>query len=152
MRSLWVGYSGIDSGSDDRFCRIRCGNGNELIQWSIGGWLHHVDHDHSGQLDRRWHYLRRRHGRYRARRNFHDAPTFALLVGLGIYNMFAGGFGETLSWLFTPDFSKIDGPVLLAAVGQAFFSIGVGMGGMMAYGSYLPANFPLPGRDDDRAC
>lgn len=68
---------------------------------------------------------------------------FALLIGLGIYNMFAGGFGETLSWLFTPDFSKIDGPVLLAAVGQAFFSIGVGMGGMMAYGSYLPANFSI---------
>ncbi|MEC8158012.1 MAG: sodium-dependent transporter [Pseudomonadota bacterium] len=68
---------------------------------------------------------------------------FALLVGLSIYNMFAGGFGETLSWLFIPDFSKIDGPVLLAAVGQAFFSIGVGMGGMMTYGSYLPANFSI---------
>ncbi len=68
---------------------------------------------------------------------------FALLVGLSIYNMFAGGFGETLSWLFTPDFSKIDGPTLLAAVGQAFFSIGVGMGGMMTYGSYLPANFSI---------
>ncbi len=68
---------------------------------------------------------------------------FALLVGLSIYNMFAGGFGQTLSWLFTPDFSKIDGPVLLAAVGQAFFSIGVGMGGMMTYGSYLPANFSI---------
>ena len=68
---------------------------------------------------------------------------FALLVGLSIYNMFAGGFGETLSWLFTPDFSKIDGPTLLAAVGQAFFSIGGGMGGMMTYGSYLPANFSI---------
>ena len=68
---------------------------------------------------------------------------FALLVGLSIYNMFAGGFGETLSWLFKPDFSKIDGPTLLAAVGQAFFSIGVGMGGMMTYGSYLPANFSI---------
>jgi amino acid carrier protein len=68
---------------------------------------------------------------------------FALLVGLSIYNMFAGGFGETLRWLFTPDFSKIDGPVLLAAIGQAFFSIGVGMGGMMTYGSYLPANFSI---------
>ena len=75
---------------------------------------------------------------------------FALLVGLSIYNMFAGGFGETLSWLF-PDFSKIDGPTLLAAVGQAFFSIGVGMGGMMTYGSYLPATSPLPGRNDDCA-
>jgi NSS family neurotransmitter:Na+ symporter len=68
---------------------------------------------------------------------------FALLVGLSIYNVFAGGFGETLSWLFTPDFGKIDGRVLLAAVGQAFFSIGVGMGGMMTYGSYLPANFSI---------
>ena len=68
---------------------------------------------------------------------------FALLVGLSIYNVFAGGFAETMRWLFTPDFSKIDGPVLLAAVGQAFFSIGVGMGGMMTYGSYLPANFSI---------
>ena len=68
---------------------------------------------------------------------------FTLLVGLGIYNMFAGGFNETLQWLFTPDFSKVGPDTLLAAVGQAFFSIGVAMGGMMTYGSYLPRSFSV---------
>ena len=66
-------------------------------------------------------------------------PTlFGLLLVLVIFNIFAGGFGEAVEWLFTPDFSKIDGGVFLAALGQAFFSIGVGMAAMMAYGSYLP--------------
>ena len=68
---------------------------------------------------------------------------FSLLVGLSIYNFFAGGFFETLEWLFTPDFSKVTGATFLAAVGQAFFSIGVGMGGMMTYGAYLPRDFSV---------
>jgi NSS family neurotransmitter:Na+ symporter len=68
---------------------------------------------------------------------------FSLLVGLSIYNYFAGGFVETLEWLFTPDFSKVTGATFLAAVGQAFFSIGVGMGGMMTYGAYLPKDFSI---------
>ena len=45
--------------------------------------------------------------------------------------------------LFTPDFSKVGPSTFLAAVGQAFFSIGVGMGGMMTYGSYLPKDFSI---------
>lgn len=68
---------------------------------------------------------------------------FSLLIGLSIYNYFAGGFFETLQWLFTPDFSKVTGATFLAAVGQAFFSIGVGMGGMMTYGAYLPRDFSI---------
>ena len=68
---------------------------------------------------------------------------FTLLVGLSIYNYFAGGFVETLEWLFTPDFSKVTGATFLAAIGQAFFSIGVGMGGMMTYGAYLPRDFSI---------
>ena len=68
---------------------------------------------------------------------------FLLLIGLGIYNFFTGGFMETLEWLFTPDFSKVTGSTVLAAVGQAFFSIGVGMGGMMTYGAYLPRDFSI---------
>ena len=68
---------------------------------------------------------------------------FSLLVGLSVYNYFAGGFIETLKWLFTPDFSKVTGATFLAAVGQAFFSIGVGMGGMMTYGAYLPKDFSI---------
>ncbi len=68
---------------------------------------------------------------------------FLLLVGLAGYNVFAGGFSEALAWLFTPDFSKITWATWLAAIGQAFFSIGVAMGGMMTYGSYLPRSISI---------
>lgn len=68
---------------------------------------------------------------------------FLLLVGLAIYNIFAGGFSQAVTWLFTPDFSKISPDVFLIAVGQAFFSIGVGMAGMMVYGAYLPKSVSI---------
>jgi len=48
------------------------------------------------------------------------------------------GAGEGLSFYLNPDFSKIDGTVILAALGQAFFSLSLGMGAMITYGSYLP--------------
>jgi NSS family neurotransmitter:Na+ symporter len=66
-----------------------------------------------------------------------------LLVALAGYNYFAGGFSEAVAWLFTPDFSKIGPSTLLVAIGQAFFSIGVAMGGMMIYGSYLPKSISI---------
>ncbi|MEM7221090.1 MAG: sodium-dependent transporter [Pseudomonadota bacterium] len=69
---------------------------------------------------------------------------FVLLLGLAIYNALTPGFGAALEYLFTPDFSKVSGPVLLAAVGQAFFSIGVAMAGMMTFGAYLPDEVALP--------
>jgi len=69
---------------------------------------------------------------------------FILLLVLVIYNMVAGGFKEALHYLFAADFSKIDGSVFLAAMGQAFFSIGVGMAAMMTYGAYLPQSISIP--------
>lgn len=68
---------------------------------------------------------------------------FLLLIGLATYNVFAGGFGEAVEWLFTPDFSKIGFATVLAAVGQAFFSLSVAMAGMMVYGSYLPKDISI---------
>jgi NSS family neurotransmitter:Na+ symporter len=68
---------------------------------------------------------------------------FTLLVVLAGFNFFAGGFKEAIAWLFTPDFSKVTFATVLAAIGQAFFSIGVGMGGMMTYGSYLPRSISI---------
>ena len=65
-----------------------------------------------------------------------------LLVMIG-YAAIAGDLGAGLSFLFSTDFSKIDGPAILSAIGQAFFSIGVAMGLMMAYGSYVPRNVSL---------
>ncbi|CAA0109375.1 Uncharacterised protein [Halioglobus japonicus] len=75
---------------------------------------------------------------------------FLLLVGLAIYNYFAPtvgsqghGFSRALTWLFTPDFSKISFASVLAAVGQAFFSLSAAMAGMMVYGSYLPQSVSI---------
>ena len=48
------------------------------------------------------------------------------------------GAGAGLEFYLKPDFSKVDGPVILAALGQAFFSLSLGMGAMITYGSYLP--------------
>jgi len=48
------------------------------------------------------------------------------------------GAGDGLNFYLNPDFSKIDGTVILAGLGQAFFSLSLGMGAMITYGSYLP--------------
>ena len=68
---------------------------------------------------------------------------FGLLIILVVYNLFAGGFLEAVVWLFAPDFGKLNGGVFLAALGQAFFSIGVAMAGMMTYGAYLPKQIAI---------
>ncbi|MDT8893333.1 sodium-dependent transporter [Halomonas sp. I1] len=59
-----------------------------------------------------------------------------LLVLVG-YGMTTGHFGEAVGFMFNLDFGKLDGGVVLAAMGQAFFTLSLGMGIMMAYGSYL---------------
>lgn len=72
-------------------------------------------------------------------------PTlFVLLVGLAGYNLFAGGFGAAAEYLFSADFSKVGPGTLLAAIGQAFFSVGVAMAGMMTFGAYLPKEISIP--------
>lgn len=71
-------------------------------------------------------------------------PTlFLLMVAMVIYNAFSGGFSEAVAYLFTPDFSKVSGTMILAAIGQAFFSIGVAMAGMMTFGAYLPRSVSI---------
>jgi NSS family neurotransmitter:Na+ symporter len=60
-----------------------------------------------------------------------------ILVLLG-YSLNTGYFAEGLQFLFTPDLSKVTATSVLAAMGQAFFSLSLGMGAIMIYGSYLP--------------
>ncbi|GEK73430.1 MULTISPECIES: sodium-dependent transporter [Halomonas] len=60
-----------------------------------------------------------------------------LMVVLVGYGMTTGHFGEALAYLFNPDWSKLSGETVLAALGHAFFTLSLGMGIMMAYGSYL---------------
>jgi len=65
-----------------------------------------------------------------------------LLVMIG-YAAIAGDFRAGFEFLFSVDFSKITGEVVLAAIGQAFFSISVAMGLMMVYGAYVPKDVSL---------
>jgi NSS family neurotransmitter:Na+ symporter len=65
---------------------------------------------------------------------------FIIIILLCIYAMQTGSFIEGLTYLFKPDFSKINSDVLLAALGQAFFTLSLGMGAIMAYGAYMPAD------------
>jgi NSS family neurotransmitter:Na+ symporter len=68
---------------------------------------------------------------------------FVMLVVMIGYAAVAGDFGAGVKFLFSVDFSKITGAVVLNAIGQAFFSISVAMGLMMVYGAYVPKDVSL---------
>ncbi|MCG8370699.1 MAG: sodium-dependent transporter [Proteobacteria bacterium] len=68
---------------------------------------------------------------------------FAMLLLMIAYAAVKGDFAAGLNFLFSTDFSKIDGATVLVAVGQAFFSISVAMGLLMTYGSYVPKDVSL---------
>jgi NSS family neurotransmitter:Na+ symporter len=56
------------------------------------------------------------------------------------------GSGEGLTWYLEPDLSRLTGGVVLAALGQAFYSIGIGMAAAFGFGSYLdPETGDVPG-------
>ncbi|MEC9484055.1 MAG: sodium-dependent transporter [Halomonas sp.] len=66
-------------------------------------------------------------------------PTLVLLLLILVgYAATSGAFAEGVAYLFTPDFSKLSQDGVLAALGHAFFTLSLGMGIMIAYGSYLP--------------
>ena len=66
-------------------------------------------------------------------------PTlFVILLLLVLYGAIFGEFGKALHFLFAPDFSKLTPRVMLSAFGQAFFSLGIGVGVMLTYGAYMP--------------
>ena len=60
-----------------------------------------------------------------------------ILVILGIRSATLPGAKDGLVFLFKPDFSKITGKVLISALGQGFFSLSLGMGALITYGSYI---------------
>ncbi len=82
---------------------------------------------------------------------------FFLLFCLAMYSLATGfstqvivdgetsnGSAEALKFLFAPDFSVITPQIATAALGQAFFSIGLGSAIMITYGSYLPNSISIP--------
>lgn len=69
---------------------------------------------------------------------------FLLLVAVCVRSLTLPNAGEGLRFLFMPDFSEIDGQVVLMALGLAFFKLSVGMGIMYTYGSYFRDDVNIP--------
>ena len=69
------------------------------------------------------------------------ALVLVILVGYGA--IFTDALGQAAAYLFSPNWSAIDGKVVLAALGHAFFTLSLGMGIMLSYGSYIGKNVDL---------
>ena len=63
-----------------------------------------------------------------------------ILFGLLLYALTLDSFSTAISFMFKPDFSKIDESALLAALGQAFFTLSLGVGTIMTYSASLDKN------------
>ena len=68
---------------------------------------------------------------------------FVLIIILVIYGMIQGEFMQAVEFLFKPDFSKINGQSVVMALGQALFSLAIGTGLIMTYGSYMPDHYSI---------
>ena len=69
---------------------------------------------------------------------------FLFLIILAIRAILLPGAGAGLDFLFKPNFENVKSTVFLDAMGQAFFSLSVGMGCLITYGSYFNKNINLP--------
>lgn len=67
----------------------------------------------------------------------------AILLVLVAYSLATGDVAQGLRFAFAPDFSRLSPAVVLGAVGQALFALGVSAGIMIAYGAYMPAGESL---------
>ena len=74
-------------------------------------------------------------------------PALGLLLALAIHSATLPGLQCGVAFLLHPDWAVLARPkVYLAALGQAFFSIGLTIGVMVTYGSYVVPHRRLPGR------
>lgn len=69
---------------------------------------------------------------------------FVILIIIVIASCMLPGAWRGVEFLFKPDFSKINGDVLLGALGQAFYSLSIGMGCLCTYASYFNSQTNLP--------
>jgi neurotransmitter:Na+ symporter, NSS family len=71
--------------------------------------------------------------------------SFIILIILAVFSTTLSGFGSGLDFFFSPDFSVLSNPLIwIAAFGQAFFSLSVGFGVLITYGSYLDKKTNIP--------
>lgn len=76
---------------------------------------------------------------------------FGVLLLLVVYGIFAGEFIRGVTFLFAPDFSAITGQSVLIALGQALFSLAIGVGMLITYSAYMPREFSV-GRSAAMIC
>jgi len=69
---------------------------------------------------------------------------FLMLIGLMAYCFFLPGFGDAAAFVFAPHTTSFDASSVLKALGQAFYSLSLGMGAMLTYGSYLSRDTGIP--------
>ena len=69
---------------------------------------------------------------------------FVILIVMMIYSAIAGDLIAATRFLLEPDFSKVTSSMIMQSVGQAFFSIGIGWGTLIVFGSYLPDDVSIP--------
>ncbi|MCP4292147.1 MAG: sodium-dependent transporter [bacterium] len=67
-----------------------------------------------------------------------------ILLILVVYSSTTSGFNEALRFLFKPDFSSLTTGSILEALGHAFFTLSLGMGAMLTYGSYIGKDISIP--------
>ncbi len=68
-----------------------------------------------------------------------------LMIILAVHSLFLSGAASGMTFYLKPDFSKIDGSVVVGAMNQAFFTLSTGMGGMAIFGSYIGKERSLAG-------
>ena len=67
-----------------------------------------------------------------------------LLLALVFFSAVEGDFVNGIKFMLYPDFSQVTWKTVLIAMGQAFFSLSLGMGALMVYGSYLSSEISIP--------
>jgi NSS family neurotransmitter:Na+ symporter len=70
---------------------------------------------------------------------------FLALIIMVIYGAIAGDMGLALKFMLEPDFSQVSFEMVMVAIGQAFFSIGIAMAALITFGAYLPKEVSIPG-------
>lgn len=62
---------------------------------------------------------------------------FLMMVAIAVVSISLPGAGRGIEYLVKPDFSKLDGPAVAAALGQSFYSLSLGVGSILTYASYM---------------
>jgi len=69
---------------------------------------------------------------------------FGVILILVVYGMVSGDFATAVEFLFRPDFSRLTSASILMALGQALFSLAVGVGLLITFAAYMPSDYSIP--------